>query len=211
MHQPDAGVRPKRRSIRWWQVPLLPVTFPLSLLALALGVVVPRVRGLRLWKTALVFMIVWTVYGQLTVWFDSRSGHGPRTAFFSVHSVKAELDRRPYQKGYVYNNPSWTCDPTDRVRGNWGGWPLGKPFVLVLACDALIGREICTRTGFPDRGHWIVRQYEWTLVDYLVDRRISSSYLFMGLLALVELVVTLPWLVGWGAVQLLRHVHVSWR
>ncbi len=216
---PSDSLTPRRgRLAPWWQWPLLPFTFPLSLVWFALSAAIPWLRSRGLAKFVLGFLVIWTVYGLLTVLVDSAAGTDPTdadsevrdersNALFPRYSIHAQFQVVPYQEGYLYNNPSWNCGPSGNSGGNWGGWPFGKPFVLVLACDAVIARTILTQMGFEDQGHWVVRQYEITLVDYLVYGRISSAYLFMGLLALIEIFVAVPWFVAWALLQVVKHLR----
>src|SRR4051794_518267 len=59
----------RRRGLRWWQLPLLPITFPLSLLVLFAG----WLRRIGFFKSTLVFMVVWVVYGQFVMLVDPGS------------------------------------------------------------------------------------------------------------------------------------------
>jgi hypothetical protein len=198
----------KRRRIRWWQLPLLPVTLPLSVVVLFLG----WVRTLRFWKVVLVFMVVWTVYGQLVVMVDRGSGLAFKDGLTEVahDHIEDELRNLP-PRDFEWGSASRDCDIGEEVRGQLEGWPLGKPWRFVLACDAMIGSDVLTNSGFPDAGFWIVRQYDWVLFDFAWDRKISSHYLFLGVLALVEVFVVPPWLVCWLVVQLVRHFRISWK
>jgi len=203
--------RRRRTGLRWWQLPIVVVTFPISLTIVLASAIWLRLKQLRYRRFLLGYALIWLIWGQAMVLFDSGSGTGWPYGMMSRLPAAEVLRTVPYQDGYAYSNPSWTCDPSDPVGGNRGGWPLGKPMVFVLACSAVAGREMLTRSGFPDAGQWIVRQYEWTLVDYQIDRRIGFSYLFMGLLVLIECVLAVPWLIAWGIWQVLRHIHIGWR
>lgn len=197
----------KRRGPRWWQIPLLPVTFPLSLLVVVLG----WLRGRKTWKLLVAFTVIWVAYGQLTVMIDGTSGHGPRRTWLTASNPRRVLAKTPYTKGPVYVDPYWGCFPRPGVIGNFGSWPLGKPFVFVLSCDARLGQEMLIRVGLPRQGLWLVRQYELSLADYYLDGRLGRSYLWLGLFELLEIVLFVPWLAAWLCVAVARHLQVGWR
>ncbi len=115
-----------------------------------LSMFIPWLRSRRMLKFALAFLVIWTLYGQLTVMIDPQGGNGPVQAFMGLkgfESAQQPLAKEPYRDGYVYKNPSWIGDPTDPVDANLGGWPFGKLYVWVLSCVVVAGREMAWSIG----------------------------------------------------------------
>ncbi len=202
------SLAPRRgRSVPWWQRVLLPITFPVSLVVFALGAILPGLRARTFLKMSLVFLVVWYVLGQLTVWVDPDSGNAATDARMARFLEDGRLGRKEVfapSRGCSGHKPG-----TAIIYGQLldGGFPLGRLFVHGTSCSAELGEQLLTRSGFQTlAGGW--RQlYVETMYDYLVRGRLGIGYVLLGVGLLVELVVVIPWLIVWGGIQLVQHLR----
>ncbi len=201
----EMGVPRRRGSVRWWQRPLLVVTFPLSLAIFALGFLLPHLRLGRIVKVTVVFLVIWSLFGLLTVWLDPGSG-----AAAGAEREITRLRRAERDGPYGLLNPSWGCTNLTRADGlrfasYWRGvTPLGRMLSVGLSCNAVVGREMLSGVGLDRQARAWTDLYEQAMVDYAVRGRIGPSYLGLGVGTLLEAVFALPFLVGSALVAVVR-------
>jgi len=205
---PKGSFKPSRTRERWskGEYFLLPFAAPLYLY-----------RSYGLVKSLVIFMVAWIAFGQLTIWLDVGYNQNIRAEMVEAGNDNKNAmrymgngDEIPHQcrVPWVGDNPprGWPLQ-TPEEGNNPAGWPFGKLYMFGTSCTAELGKVMFGWIG-PESG--IVRQlgnrYEDAMWSYAIERRLSFSYVFLGFVAFLEIVLFLPWLILWGAWQVISHL-----
>lgn len=206
---PRGSVKPNRTRPRWSFGEILMFSF-------AVPVYLFRVYGP--FKFMVMFMVAWIAFGQLTIWLDFGYNEDLRA------ERALEGNREKHQMRYRGNGDEiphqcripWVGDnaprgwplQTPEEALNGAGWPFGKLYMFGASCTAEIGKWMFGWIG-PQSG--IVRQlgnrYEDAMWAYQIERRLSFSYVFLGFVAMLEIVLFIPWLVLWGLWQVATNLR----